>query len=230
MHACRLAEKLGISGIVVPSGAGVGSAIGFLRAAVGYEVIRSLYQRLSTFDVEAVNRLLTAMYDEARAVVDKGRFDAAVSDTRIAFMRYVGQGHEIPVPLPVRLLTTDDVPRIHAAYETEYAKYFDRPVPGSDVEIMSFAVILATTTPKVALSPQVGSMKDARPARSQFVRDSVTGAVTPWCVYDRSTLSVGDHVPGPAVIAEDETSTLIGQGWRASVNSLGYIEIVRGDV
>ena len=56
VHACRLAEKVGVSRIVVPSGAGVGSAIGFLRAAVGYEVIRSLYQRLSTFDANAVNR------------------------------------------------------------------------------------------------------------------------------------------------------------------------------
>ena len=52
VHACRLAEKVGIRRVLVPSGAGVGSAIGFLRAPVGYEVVRSLYQRLSTFDVE----------------------------------------------------------------------------------------------------------------------------------------------------------------------------------
>src|SRR5207344_3110334 len=51
VHACRVAEKVGIKHVLVPSGAGVGSAIGFLRAPVGYEVVRSLYQRFSTFDV-----------------------------------------------------------------------------------------------------------------------------------------------------------------------------------
>src|SRR6185437_8511739 len=69
VHACRMAEKLGIERVLVPSGAGVGSAIGFLRAPVGYEVVRSLYQRISTFDIHAVNALLTSMYNEARTVV-----------------------------------------------------------------------------------------------------------------------------------------------------------------
>ncbi len=100
VHACRLAEKIGISRVLVPSGAGVGSAIGFLRAPVGYEVVRSLYQRLSTFEIDAVNALLTSMFDEAAAVVERGRLGALMTQTRIAFMRYVGQGHEIPVLLP----------------------------------------------------------------------------------------------------------------------------------
>jgi N-methylhydantoinase A len=67
VHACRVAEKVGINRILVPSGAGVGSAIGFLRAPVGYEVVRSLYQRFSTFDVAAVNELLGDMRRRCRA-------------------------------------------------------------------------------------------------------------------------------------------------------------------
>src|SRR6185312_12603336 len=65
VHACRVAEKIGIGRVLVPSGAGVGSAIGFLRAPVGYEVVRSLYQRLSSLDVAAVNGLLSSMREEA---------------------------------------------------------------------------------------------------------------------------------------------------------------------
>jgi N-methylhydantoinase A/oxoprolinase/acetone carboxylase beta subunit len=78
VHACRVAEKIGISRVLVPSGAGVGSAIGFLRAPVGYEVVRSLYQRLSTFEIDAVNALLTSMFDEATCggrAWTIGRFD-----------------------------------------------------------------------------------------------------------------------------------------------------------
>ena len=76
VHACRVAEKVGIRRVLVPSGAGVGSAIGFLRAPVGYEVVRSLYQRFSTFDVVAVNALLADMEAEAMEVVAQGSFGA----------------------------------------------------------------------------------------------------------------------------------------------------------
>src|SRR5271155_3564888 len=66
VHGARIAEKIGIARVLVPSGAGVGSAIGFLRAPVGYEVVRSLYQRLGGLDVGAVNALLAEMKAEAK--------------------------------------------------------------------------------------------------------------------------------------------------------------------
>ena len=227
VHACRVAEKIGIDRVLVPSGAGVGSAIGFLRAPVGYEVVRSLYQRFRTFDVTAVNALLDDMAREAEAVVAAGSFGAATQQTRIAFMRYVGQGHEIPVPLPSRTLKQADVATIRAAYDTEYSRFYDRPVPGSDVEIMSYAVIVATIAADVEAAVAPASPCDATPARHQAVRDSVTGEVTDWAVYDRAALSPGARLAGPAIIAEDETSTLIGPGWSGTINGFGYIELTR---
>ena len=228
VHACRLAEKVGITRVVVPSGAGVGSAIGFLRAPVGYEVVRSLYQRLSTFDAATVNALLNSMHEEARAVVEQGSFGAALTETRIAFMRYVGQGHEIPVPLPVRTLTGTDVAEIRNGYDREYARFFDRPVPGSDVEVMSYAVVLTTVTPDVAVSRSDAMTYSAQTAGGfRAVQDTTTGVISEWAIFDRSTLTNGARISGPAIIAEDETSTLVGPGWIASVNGLGYIELVR---
>ena len=231
VHACRVAEKVGIGRVLVPSGAGVGSAIGFLRAPVGYEVVRSLYQRFSSFDVAAVNVLLAEMRDAAMEVVRQGSFGAKLTENRIAYMRYVGQGHEIPVPMPVRTLTPDDVATIRAAYDTEYARFYDRPVPGSDVEIMSFAVVVASVVADADAAPALGAADafapDAVPARHQAVRDTLTGEVAAWAVFDRSTLRPGARVAGPAIVAEDETSTLVGPGWSALVNGLGYIEVTR---
>ncbi|HEY0419042.1 MAG TPA: hydantoinase/oxoprolinase family protein, partial [Acetobacteraceae bacterium] len=227
VHGCRVAEKIGISRVLVPSGAGVGSAIGFLRAPVGYEVVRSLYQRLSTFDVDAVNALLEDMQAEAERVVGQGSFGAPTSQTRIAFMRYVGQGHEVPVPLPETRLGPADVDAIRSAYDREYARFYDRPVPGSDVEVMSYAVLVATMLPEEQAAPATSEQAPASAMRSQAVRDTVTGEVTDWAVFDRAALPTGACLQGPAIIAEDETSTLVGPGWRAGINALGYIEMER---
>ena len=231
VHACRVAEKVGIKHVLVPSGAGVGSAIGFLRAPVGYEVVRSLYQRFSTFDVAAVNTLLADMEAEAASVVAQGSFGAPITQSRVAYMRYVGQGHEIPVPLPPRPLGEDDVPRIRAAYDAEYTKSYDRPVPGSDVEIMSYAVLIATVPDDEPAAPIAGDdavfTPDVAPTRTQLVRDTTTGEVSPWSIFDRGSLAPGANIAGPAIIAEDETSTLVSPGWRATVNGLGYIELMQ---
>jgi N-methylhydantoinase A len=231
VHACRVAEKVGIGRVLVPSGAGVGSAIGFLRAPVGYEVVRSLYQRFSSFDVAAVNALLASMRDAAMTVVQQGSFGSKLTENRIAYMRYVGQGHEIPVPLPVRTLTQDDVATIRAAYDTEYTRFYDRPVPGSDVEIMSFAVVVASVVVADDATPLPASGDLFEPvtaaARRQAVRDTLTGEVSDWAVFDRPALPPGARVMGPAIVAEDETSTLVGPGWSALVNALGYIEMTR---
>jgi N-methylhydantoinase A len=230
VHACRVAEKVGINRVLVPSGAGVGSAIGFLRAPVGYEVVRSLYQRFSSFDVAAVNDLLDDMGQEAEAAVAKGSFGAPTAQTRTAYMRYVGQGHEIPVPLPRRVLGPDDIALIRARYDEEYARFFDRPVPGSDVEIMSYAVVVTTVTQDATVAVRGGDIlaTEAIPVRTQRVRDTTTGAVSNWAIYDRATLVADATLAGPAIVVEDETSTLIGPGWTARVNRLGYIELTRG--
>ena len=231
VHACRVAEKVGIRRVLVPSGAGVGSASGFLRAPVGYEVVRSLYQRFSSFDVAAVNALLVAMREAAMTVVEQGSFGARLTESRIAYMRYVGQGHEIPVPLPVRTLTQDDVASIRAAYDVEYTRFYDRPVPGSDVEIMSYAVVVASVVEDADAAPALGAADafapEIVPARHQAVRDTLTGEVAEWAVFDRAALRPGALVAGPAIVAEDETSTLVGPGWNATVNGLGYIELTR---
>jgi N-methylhydantoinase A len=227
VHATRVAEKVGISRVVVPTGAGVGSAIGFLRAPVGYEVVRSLYQRLGSFDVAAVNGLLDAMAEEARAVVGQGSFGAKLVERRLAYMRYVGQGHEIPVALPPRRLAERDVAEIRAAYDTEYTKFYDRPVPGSDVEVMSYAVTVATEVTPSQEAPEAAPAREAVPSGTRRVRDTATGEVADWAVYDRAALPPGARFSGPAIVAEEETSTLVGPGWSGTVDARRGLHLVR---
>ena len=227
VHACRVAEKIGVERILVPSGAGVGSAIGFLRAPVAYEVVRSLYTRFARFDLAGVNALLAAMREEAASVVALGSFGAETQETRLAYMCYVGQGHEIAVALPARPLTAEDVPALRAAYDAEYARVYDRPVPGSDVEVLSFAVTVATRTEPVLPAAEVEDAPAPAPIRMQQVRDTTTGEVIDWAVYDRAAMAPGARVTGPCIVAEEETSTLVGPGWACRVDGSGYLELTR---
>ena len=222
VHACRVAEKIGAERIVVPPGAGVGSAIGFLRAPVGYEVVRSQYARLGRFDGAAADELLAAMEADAAAVVEPGRFGVPTRTARTAFMRYVGQGHEIPVRLGDGKL---DAAALRTAFDAEYARFYDRPVPGSDVEVMSYAVSVATET-AVQADPAPPT-RPPEPPRHQPVRDPVSGDVAAWPVHDRAAMPPGTTVPGPAIIAEDETSTLVGANWIASIDPNGLIILDR---
>jgi N-methylhydantoinase A len=230
VHGYRVAEKIGVNRLLVPSGAGVGSAIGFLRAPVAYEVVKSLYQRFRSFDLAAVNNLLAAMSAEAEAVVAEGAFGAPTKEHRIAYMRYVGQGHEIAVPLPARTLERADVATIRALYDAEYTRFYDRPVPGSDVEILSFAVTVATVPEEVQPVAAVAAAPAPAPVRTQRVRDTANGEVADWAVYDRAEMAPGATVRGPCIVAEAETSTLVGPGWSCAVDGLGYLELVRESV
>jgi N-methylhydantoinase A len=142
-------------------------------------------------------------------------------------MRYVGQGHEIAVPLPPRDLTDADVREIRALYDVEYSRFYDRPVPGSDVEIMSFAVTVATVAEPVEPSAEVADAPPPAPIRHQAVRDTTTGEVADWAVYDRAEMAPGASVPGPCIVAEAETSTLVGRGWTCRMDGLGYLDLTQ---
>jgi N-methylhydantoinase A len=120
------------------------------------------------------------------------------------------------------------VARIRAEYDAEYSRFYDRPVPGSDVEIMSYAVVVATVAETGETATPVSGHAGSAPVSRRQLRDTVTGEMTDWAIYDRTSLAPGATLPGPAVIAEDETSTLVGPGWSASINRLGYIELLRG--
>jgi len=226
VHAARVAEKIGIDEVLIPPGAGVGSAIGFLRAPVAYEVVRSLYQRLSALDVARVNSLFAAMLEEAKTIVAQGAPGRRAEEERLAFMRYVGQGHEIAVPLPARALVESDVASIHHAYDRAYTAAYDRAVPGTDIEILAFSLRLtAAPEPPPPFAPAAVLAKDTHGTRPVF--DTASGTVSPWTVIERAALPVGRIVCGPAILTEDETSTLIPAGWQARIDTRGFLRLSR---
>jgi N-methylhydantoinase A len=227
LHAARLAEKLGINRVVVPSGAGVGSAIGFLRAPIAYEVVRSRYMALSRFEPDALNALYHGMALEAHAVVRQGAPDGELIETRTADMRYRGQGHEISVPLPAGPYRAEDMDGLRAAFDRRYAAQFGRTIPGLDVEVLSWTLAVASDRGDATRCPPDPAAAAPKPVAMRRVFDPAAAAWSEIPVYWRPELAAGSSIKGPAVIAESETSTLVGPGFSARLNALGYIVMER---
>ncbi|NKB57252.1 MAG: hydantoinase/oxoprolinase family protein [Alphaproteobacteria bacterium] len=227
LHASRLAEKLGIDRIIVPTNAGVGSAVGFLRAPIAYEVVRSRYMTLRDFDPALANDMLQAMRNEAMGVVQAGAGDAPLTEKRIAFMRYMGQGHEIVVPLPNRDLTREDTAMLKGTYDREYEALYGRTIPDADIEVLTWAMTVGTEAASDSELENVGNVDGAQPVGSRQVYDAAAEAMTDVPLYRRDELKQGMHVSGPAILAEDETSTFVSGSFDVSVNRAGYLVLER---
>ncbi|MFY9878517.1 MAG: hydantoinase/oxoprolinase family protein [Pseudolabrys sp.] len=230
LHAARVAEKLGIDHVLVPANAGVGSAIGLLRAPVAYEVVRGRLMRLSAFDASAANRLFSEMRSEAEAIVRRGAPDAGLTERRSAFMRYRGQGHEIGVQLPVREFSAADKATLTQLFETAYRRLYSRPIPGIEIEILSWVLTLsAPSEGELAKSVATKSHKP-KPDGHRPVFDPGTGEFLEVPIFWRPDLEPGAELTGPAVIAEDETSTVISPLFGARIDRFGYIELIRREI
>jgi N-methylhydantoinase A len=228
LHAARMAEKLGLERVLVPSYAGVGSAVGFLRAPIAYEIVRSSLQRLDQFDAVAANTLFAAMRAEAEPIVRRGAGDAPLTETRSAFMRYRGQGHEISVPLPSRSYLSDDAAVFRTAFEEAYRRLYSRVIPGVEVEILSWVLLLSAPVPvEPATTTAAPEPYMPDPARRRPVFDPETGEFVDVAIHERRDLEPGALILGPAVIVEDETSTVVGRLFDARIDAFGYIELTR---
>jgi N-methylhydantoinase A len=225
LHAARLAEKLGITRVLVPAGAGVGSALGFLRAPVAYEVVRSRFVSLDGFDPDTANALLAEMRAEAAAVVARAAPGQALEERRELFMRYRGQGHEIAVALPNRDLGAGDARGLADAFAEAYAQIYGRALPGGTPEILSWTLSLSTPVP----APEPAATPPAREAPApegwRRVYDDGADGWTDTAVYRRDALSPGVSLQGPAVVAEDQTTTLVPQGFRLTVDGQGNLVV-----
>ena len=227
LHACRLAEKVGVNTIIVPKGAGVGSAIGFLRAPVAYEITRSAVVSLEDFNPERVNALLAAMTADARAVVEPALGRAKPVIQIIADCRYIGQGHEIRVSVPLKKLMKGDGAKLKAEFERLYEQVYGLRIPNQEAEAITWSVTVSSQPASPKRAARAAKKPAPKPRSKRTIYDPALGKQVQAPVYWRFDMGPGSAIKGPAIIAEDETSTIVGANFDASVNSLGYIVLER---
>jgi len=228
VHASRLAHKLGLDRVVVPAAAGVGSAVGFLRAPVAYEVVRSRYSRLDDeFDPGLPNALYSEMRAEAEAIVASAAPGAKLIETRTADMRYRGQGHELSVTLPRGPYIADQRGQFVDLFEIAYEASYARRIPDLNVEVINWTLRLVAAGNPTEPAPPPPPDRDATPVAEREVFDAGDETMRRVAVYSRTGLEPGSRMSGPAVIVENETTTIVLAGYVARIDSLNNIVMTK---
>ena len=225
IHASRLCEKLGVGELLIPPGAGVGSAIGFLRAPFGYESVRSAYLRLSRFDAGKVNTVIEELAEEATSFVHSGAPGITPVLECIAYMRYLGQGWEVPVPVDVREYVDADAATFRRNFDEQYTRFFGRLIDGLDVEIVSWSLRASSEVPASRSVTRTEGTQAVAPSGFRQIFDAQSGRFVEAGVIARSDMRSGDFITGPAVITERETSTIVTVGREAIMQADGCLLI-----
>jgi N-methylhydantoinase A len=234
LHAARLARTLGVPKVIVPIGAGVGSAIGLLTADAKIDVSLT---RILPLDAAAVPVVQTIFADlEARVRPDLANLGGAgpAKWRRGAYMRYQGQGYEIRVDLPDRPVGPDFPAIAVAAFEAAYKAVYGYIDPGARVEAIDWFLI--ATVPGLGEKGATGRQllgQDGAPSSGRSTRQAYfpeTGGFVEAAVVNRYRLPPGNRVQGPALIEEREATTVLLPGDTATVTDNGHllIEIAGG--
>ncbi len=224
LHACAVAEEIGVARIVVPPHPGVFSAYGLLAADVRAVAVRSLVAPA----IEATWTRAQALFEDLAREADRELAAQAIAPDARTFareldLRYVGQSSELVV---------DDVgslDRALAAFAARHERRFGFAVPGEPVEIVAVRVIGIGTTRKpplcaaATLAPQMPTRAALRETRDVF--DGAAFVPTP--VYARACLEPGHAFAGPAIVDQYDATTYVAPRWHARVDAFADLVLER---
>jgi N-methylhydantoinase A len=218
VHGCRLAQALGIPRIVLPASAGVTAAIGLLAAEVKFDVARTYVRRLDAVDGTSLDAMYGEMRAQAIAVVQESAVAGEVMVARSADARYVGQGYEVTVPIPLGRLDAAALARVRASFHEVYAARYGYANPAEPVEAVTWKLSAVGGSPRIALAKAAARRGDGAPkgTRRAYFPEARGYVDTP--VYDRYALAAGARVEGPAIVEERESTTVLPPGTAATVD------------
>ena len=211
MHAFGVAKLLNASRLIIPVGAGVTSALGFLVSPVASEKIQSHIAELGNINWSEVNAFLSEMEEEGiQFLENSGISKENATVERIVDMRYTGQGHEITITLPEGPLGLEQVDEIRARFKKEYEFRYNRSIEGIDLEMVTWRVVVQGPIPEMTVHQftEVKSDKEAFKGNRQVYFEETGYLDCP--VYDRYLLKTNEPFDGPAIIEETESTTVIG--------------------
>ena len=229
VHACGVAQGLGISRIIIPPLAGVASAFGFLTAPIAFDFTRSYVARLDKLDLEALNGILNELEREGRRIVEAAGIARESVSVRLNIdMRYVGQGYEVRVPFAMQRLDASHIAEMRAVFEAEYRAFYGQLAHGVPIEAVNWRVLISGPQPQIhSANFEADGQSGSQPVARRRLRFSAEDAPVETPVYRRDALSQGWSAAGPCIIEEAASTTVALPGWSAHVAEGGCLLLTR---
>ena len=225
LHIARVAEKLRVSSVIIPTNASVGSAVGFLKAPVGYEVVKSLRMLLNSFEAEKVNNLLENMKGEAKSIIQNETKSHEMVEERFAFMRYAGQGHEIKVLIDNNSLSISDISKIKLSFEKKYEQLYSRILPNADIEILTWSLSISVKNENSNSFKKLNSYKKIKETSLVDFVDYQSGKQIEVPYFERTTLKPGNITYGQCIISEEQTTIIVSKNFNTKVLSNNFLQM-----
>ena len=225
VHACGVAQKLGLKTVIVPPIAGVGSAFGFMTAPISFDFTRSYVAHLDSLNLGEINSILSELEAEGRKIVEAAGVPSDEIQVQLSIdMRYVGQGYEVRVPFVKQTLTETHIAAMQTAFEDEYRQFYGQLADGVPIETVNWRVVISSPEReigKLALETVEEISNQPYTSRPVIFDPDISPHQTP--VYRRNALSSDWQTAGPAIIEESASTTVVLPGWSVQVDDSGCL-------
>jgi N-methylhydantoinase A len=229
LHAARMARTIGIPRVIVPHGAGVGSAIGLMQAVPRIDVSATRVMRLGPDASNAIAEIFAALEQRARADIPRLGGAAEPIWSRYAQMRYAGQGFEVHVDLPDGPIHKGYADAAMAAFRTAYEgknKFLD---PEAAVEAVDWTLVASLPGERRSgIGRPIAPVSSAPRPQSRMAYFPEAGGYVDTRVLTRRDLADGVSVSGPAIIEDPDSTTVILPGDTAGISNAGHLIVEIG--
>ncbi len=224
MTACLLARDLGVAQVIVPPTPGVLSAYGGLIADIRNDFIRTAFVDLGESGLAELEQFAVVL--EERAMIWLRDEQGFAGDARLiwsADMRYRGQSYEIETLVDRADIAAGRISPIAEAFHREHARIYDHSDPDADVQIVNLRLIVSGSAPKPVLAK--GMLSQMRAAAVGSAEVFLDGERHDASVYRRSDLRPGHCFDGPAIVTQDDCTTIVPPGQTVRVDGWGNLLI-----
>jgi N-methylhydantoinase A len=223
MHACELAEQVGIGAVVVPLAPGVTSALGTLFVDIVHDVARSHISPLGQLDATDVDATFGELEREADEALARDRVPPERRALQRSIdLRYVGQLKTLSIPLPAERFSTSVAAAARERFLREYERRYHYVTDEIDIEVSVVRVRGRGLQDKPELTaPAAGGAPTARGRRPVVFRTGEVDTV----VYGRDGLAPGIELAGPAIVEQLDSTTVVPPGWSLGVDAHGNLRL-----
>jgi len=228
IHACKIAEEVGSTTVIVPRAASVFCALGMLECDIRLDTLKTWHAVIPGIDLAQFNEVIEQAEKQALAeLLQEGVERERASLVRHLDMRYVGQHHEVSVEIPSACVIEEKhLPVIAEAFHKAHEKLYTYSTPENPMEIMNLRITAVGAVDKTGLFERplgkADPSKASKGGRKAFFEES--GGLVEAPVFDRDLLAPGNRIPGPAIIEERITTIVVHPGWDARVD--GFENVV----